>query len=85
MSHLPGLDPLAAEALKEKILEQKSMGKLILVTSHILSEADEISDYIMYLFEGQIKFYKTLTDLKQETGEQKLSRALTQILSLPLC
>ncbi|GAB2977577.1 hypothetical protein GCM10027049_10950 [Mucilaginibacter puniceus] len=80
-----GLDPLAAEALKEKILEQKSRGKLILVTSHILSEADEISDHIMYLFEGQIKFYKTLTDLKQETGEQKLSRALTQILSLPLC
>lgn len=80
-----GLDPLAAEALKEKILAEKSKDKLILVTSHILSEADEISDYIMYLFEGQIKFYKTLTDLKQETGEQKLSRALTQILSLPSC
>ena len=76
-----GLDPLAAEALKEKILEEKSKGKLVLITSHILSEADEISDYIMYLFEGQIRFYKTLTDLKRETGEQKLSRALTQILS----
>jgi Cu-processing system ATP-binding protein len=80
-----GLDPLAAEALKEKILEEKSKGKLILVTSHILSEADEISDHILYLFEGQIKFYKTLMDLKLETGEQKLSRALTQILSSPSC
>jgi len=80
-----GLDPLAAEALKEKILEEKSKGKLILVTSHILSEADEISDHILYLFEGQIKFYKTLTDLKLETGEQKLSKALTQILSSPSC
>jgi Cu-processing system ATP-binding protein len=80
-----GLDPLAAEALKEKILEERSKGKLILVTSHILSEADEISDHILYLFEGQIKFYKTLTDLKLETGEQKLSRALTQILSSPSC
>jgi Cu-processing system ATP-binding protein len=80
-----GLDPLAAEALKEKILEEKSKGKLILVTSHILSEADEISDHILYLFEGKIQFYKTLTDLKQETGEQKLSRALTQILSSLPC
>lgn len=80
-----GLDPLAAEALKEKILGEKSKGKLVLVTSHILSEADEISDQILYLFEGQIKFYKTLADLKQETGEQKLSRALTQILSTPSC
>jgi Cu-processing system ATP-binding protein len=42
-----GLDPLAAEALKEKILEEKSKGKLILITSHILSESYEISEQIM--------------------------------------
>ena len=77
-----GLDPIAAEALKEKILEEKAKGKLILVTSHILSEADEISDHIMYLFEGNIRFYKTLRELKKETGEQKLSKAITKILNL---
>lgn len=76
-----GLDPFAAEALKEKILDERSKGKLVVITSHILSEADEISDHIMYLFEGQIKFYKTLHELKDETGEQKLSKALTKILS----
>ncbi|NNU33126.1 ABC transporter ATP-binding protein [Mucilaginibacter sp. S1162] len=76
-----GLDPLAAEALKEKILLERSKGKLVLITSHILSEADEISDQILYLFEGQIKFLKTLAELKRETGEQKLNRALTKILS----
>jgi Cu-processing system ATP-binding protein len=80
-----GLDPLAAETLKEKILEEKSKGKLILVTSHILSEADELSDHILYLFEGRIRFYKALSNLKLETGEQRLSRALTQILSSPIC
>ncbi|HEY8783295.1 MAG TPA: ABC transporter ATP-binding protein [Mucilaginibacter sp.] len=80
-----GLDPLAAETLKEKILEEKSKGKLVLVTSHILSEADEISDHIMYLFEGRIRFYKTLPELKNETSEQKLSKALTKILSAPSC
>jgi Cu-processing system ATP-binding protein len=80
-----GLDPIAAEALKEKILDEKAKGKLILVTSHILSEADEISDHIMYLFEGNIRFYKTLRELKKETGEQKLSKAITKILSEPSC
>src|SRR5665213_1235391 len=80
-----GLDPFAAEALKEKILEEKTRGKLILVTSHIISEADEISDHIMYLFEGNIRFYKTLRELKKETGEQKLSKAITKILSEPSC
>jgi len=76
-----GLDPFAAEALKEKILGEKTKGKLVVITSHIISEADEISDHIMYLFEGQIRFYKTLSELKTETGEQKLSKALTKILS----
>ena len=76
-----GLDPLAAELLKEKILEERANGKLILITSHILSEADEISDHIMYLFEGSISFYKSLPELKSVTGEQKLSKALTKILS----
>jgi Cu-processing system ATP-binding protein len=76
-----GLDPLASECLKEKILAERAKGKLILITSHIMSEADEISDKVMYLFEGQIKFYKSLPDLKTETGEQKLSKALTKILA----
>lgn len=80
-----GLDPLAAEALKEKIIAERANGKLILVTSHILSEADEISDNILYLYEGKIKFYKTLPDLKTETGEQKLSKALTRLLSSTPC
>jgi len=80
-----GLDPLAAGALKEKILGEKTKGKLVVITSHILSEADEISDHIMYLFEGNIKFYKTLKQLKDETGEQKLNKALTKILSSPSC
>jgi len=76
-----GLDPFAAEALKEKIVHEKHRGKLVLITSHILSEADEISDHIMYLIEGKIKFYKSLHDLKEETGEHKLSRALTKIMN----
>ena len=76
-----GLDPFAAETLKEKIVYEKNKGKLILVTSHILSEADEISDHIMYLIEGQIKFYKSLYQLKEETGEHKLSRAITKVMS----
>ena len=75
-----GLDPLAAEVLKEKIQEQKARGKLILITSHIMSEVDEVADEVMYLFEGQVKFFKPLEEIKQSTGEEKLGRALTKIL-----
>ena len=43
--------------------------------------SDELADKVMYLLDGNIKFYKTLADLKAETGEQKLGKALTKILS----
>ena len=75
-----GLDPLSAEILKDKIRKEKAKGKLILVTSHIMSEVDEIADEVMYLFEGQVKFYQSLESLKTETGEEKLGKALTKIL-----
>lgn len=76
-----GLDPLSAEILKDKILQEKAKGKLILITSHILNEVDELVDKVMYLLDGNIRFYKTLADLKAETGEQRLGKALTKILS----
>ncbi|HEY0898254.1 MAG TPA: ABC transporter ATP-binding protein [Sphingobacteriaceae bacterium] len=75
-----GLDPFAAEQLKEKIVAEKENGKLILITSHILNEADEIADTVMYLFEGQVKFFKPMDELKEETGEQRLGKALTKYL-----
>lgn len=80
-----GLDPFASETLREKIMAVRSAGKLVLVTSHILSEADELSDDILYLYEGQIRFFRSLAELKAETGEQKLGKALTQILNAVSC
>lgn len=75
-----GLDPLAAEILKAKILKAKAEGKLIIITSHIMSEVEEIADKIMYLYEGKINFYKTIADLKKETGEDKLGKAIAKIM-----
>lgn len=76
-----GLDPLASEILKAKILKTKSEGKLVIVTSHIMSEVEEIADKIMYLFEGRINFYKTIAALKSETGEGKLGKAIAKIMT----
>src|SRR5678809_1202916 len=38
-----GLDPLSSEILKEKIIAEKKKNKLILITSHILSDLDDLS------------------------------------------
>jgi Cu-processing system ATP-binding protein len=75
-----GLDPLASERLKEKITDEKEKGKLIIITSHVLSELDELITDVFYIQEGQLAFHKKLDDLKAETGEEKLSKAIPQIL-----
>jgi Cu-processing system ATP-binding protein len=76
-----GLDPVAAEILKTKILKAKGEGRLVIITSHIMSEVEEMADKIMYLYEGKINFYKTIAQLKTETGEEKLSRAIARIMT----
>jgi Cu-processing system ATP-binding protein len=75
-----GLDPISAELLKEKILKEKSNGKLILITSHILSDLDEIISDIIYMQDGRIQFFKSFDNLKAETSENKLSKAIAGIM-----
>ncbi|MFS8082087.1 MAG: ABC transporter ATP-binding protein [Ginsengibacter sp.] len=76
-----GLDPLSSEKLKEKIIKEKQNGKLILITSHILSELDELITEVFYMQDGLLLFHKKLQALKEETGEIKLSKAIAKIMS----
>lgn len=75
-----GLDPLAAEILKAKIIEAKSKGKLVIITSHIMSEVEEMADTVMYLYEGKVNFYNSVTELKKQTGEEKVGKAIAKIM-----
>lgn len=75
-----GLDPLASEILKEKIIKEKNKGKLILITSHLLSELDDMISQIIFMQEGKVHFHKTIDDLLTSTREQKISKAIAQIL-----
>ena len=75
-----GLDPIASEILKEKISREKTKGKLILITSHILSELDDLVTHIIFMQDGKLKFHKPFEALRSETGEQKLSKAIANIM-----
>lgn len=75
-----GLDPLASEILKEKIIKEKEKGKLILITSHLLSELDDLVTEIIFMQEGKVHFHKKVDALKLETNETKLSKAIASIL-----
>lgn len=75
-----GLDPLAAEILKEKIIMEKEKGKLILITSHILSEMDDLVSEIIYMQEGRLRFHKSLDQLREDTGQVRLANAISQVM-----
>jgi Cu-processing system ATP-binding protein len=75
-----GLDPLSSEILKEKIMQEKKKNKLILITSHVLSDLDELTTHIMYLQEGKMIFFKDINTLREETGEPKLSKAIARVM-----
>jgi len=75
-----GLDPVSSEILKEKIVSEKNKNKLILITSHVLSDLDELTTHIMYLQEGKLVFLKDLATLQDETGEIRLGKVIARIM-----
>ncbi|MDI1317488.1 ABC transporter ATP-binding protein [Flavobacterium sp.] len=75
-----GLDPLASEILKEKIIKEKQKGKLILITSHLLSELDDLITELIFMQDGEVHFHKRVEDLKAETNEDRISKAIASIL-----
>ena len=75
-----GLDPVAAEILKEKIIAEKTKGKLVLITSHILSELDDLITQVIYMQDGQLCLHKTIEDIRADTGQEKLAKAIASIM-----
>ena len=75
-----GLDPLSAELLKKKIIQEKKKDKLILITSHVLSDLEDIITEVMYLQEGALRFHKSFDQLQKDTGETKLSAVIARLM-----
>lgn len=75
-----GLDPVALIHLKNLIKKEKEKGKTILVTSHIMSFVEEISDEIVFILEGKIYFKGNLEQLREKTGEDEFEHAIANLL-----
>ena len=76
-----GLDPVATELLKDKIIAEKSNNKLIIITSHVLSDLDDLVTEVIYMQDGQPLFHQSLESLKTETGTDRLGKAIAQVMS----
>ena len=75
-----GLDPVSNAHLKELLLELRRAGRTILLTTHIMSDLDEIADDVVLLLEGRVRFVGPIRELKLKTGEPRLETAVARIL-----
>ena len=76
-----GLDPLAAGVMKARIRSERAAGRTIIITSHILSEIDELAGDIVYLTEGRAQFAGSVASLRRTTGQPTLERAIAALMA----
>jgi len=69
-----GLDPRARIEIRELLRELKRMGKTIMISSHILSELEEICDHIGIIEHGRLVFSGTLEEIRPKLGIQSKVR-----------
>jgi Cu-processing system ATP-binding protein len=77
-----GLDPMSSEILRQKIISERSKGKLVMITSHLLSELDDMLTDVIFMQEAEVLFNKSAEELYLETGEDRISRAISKLLKI---
>ncbi|MFN0100401.1 MAG: ABC transporter ATP-binding protein [Gemmatimonadaceae bacterium] len=75
-----GLDPIAAGVFKQAVRQARDAGRTVLITSHILSELEELADDVAFLSEGQLRFAGPVSTLLADTGMRRLEPAIAALL-----
>jgi ABC-2 type transport system ATP-binding protein len=81
-----GLDPLMEAVFRECVAEERSRGRTVLLSSHILSEVEAVCDRVSIIRAGRTVESGTLTDLRhltRTTIEADLAGPLPALAALP--
>ena len=67
-----GLDVESARAVEDFVLEMKGEARAILVSTHIMEEAEFLADRVVVISAGRVAAEGTIPELKRMTGKEKL-------------
>ncbi len=67
-----GLDPINSEILRERILQERSRGKTIIFSTHILEQAEKMCDYVALISKGRKVVDGKLTEIKAKYGKRTI-------------
>jgi fluoroquinolone transport system ATP-binding protein len=68
-----GLDPTNAQILKDMIKEFREAGGTVFITSHIMSDIDQLCDRVAFIVEGEIKEMSSPRELKIKYGKRSMT------------
>jgi Cu-processing system ATP-binding protein len=75
-----GLDPVSSSVLKDEVLAGRAAGKTFILTSHNMSELEELADDVAFLLDGRVRFAGPVEELKRSTRQASLERAVAQVM-----
>lgn len=75
-----GLDPRSSVQFKKKVQSLKERGKTIILTTHIMSEIEELADYLIFIVEGKIKYHGPMKELLEQHRAQRLEGAIAKMM-----
>lgn len=67
-----GLDPVNARKVKDAILQLKAAGRTVFLTTHNMTDADELCDRVGFIVDGAISLIDAPKSLKLQHGERKV-------------
>ena len=67
-----GLDPLGCKEVKDLILTLKARGKTVLITSHLLSDIEDVCDRVIILYGGNVRAMGGLGELLTVSDENRI-------------
>jgi sodium transport system ATP-binding protein len=75
-----GLDVVTSQTIMEFIEEQRALGRTVVFSTHVMSEAERLCDEIAIIHDGHVCGRGTLQSLLAETGESRLEPAFLKLV-----
>ena len=75
-----GLDPRSSHKFKERVAKEKENGKTVIITSHIMSELEQLVDHVIFILDGNIRYYGSMKALLEESREERLEAAIARMM-----
>jgi fluoroquinolone transport system ATP-binding protein len=67
-----GIDPVNGRIMKDMIMDFRSKGGTVFITSHIMSDIDELCDRVAFIAQGELREIDTPRNLKIKYGKRSV-------------